>query len=140
VIRLVVATLLLAAIAVTVRLKSRGTAATRGITVSARTAVSRGAVVAIVEAEGRRLLIGAAANQVNVLADLGAAPARGRGADEAVAPAAPTGAGPGTSATPESATDDSLVHRLRRMTTRTADPALRPGLAVALRQETRRSR
>ncbi|MGZ4738294.1 MAG: flagellar biosynthetic protein FliO, partial [Ilumatobacteraceae bacterium] len=95
-IRLLVATLLLAAIAVTVRLKARGTGPTRSIKVSARAAVNRGAVVAIIEAEGRRLLIGAAANQVNILADLGsaatsaAAGESGEIVDVEPAPAAPS--------------------------------------------------
>ncbi|MGZ4672624.1 MAG: flagellar biosynthetic protein FliO [Ilumatobacteraceae bacterium] len=145
-IRLLVATLLLAAIAVTVRLKARGTGPTRSIKVSARAAVNRGAVVAIIEAEGRRLLIGAAANQVNILADLGsaatsaAAGESGEIVDVEPAPAAPswliTRRHVGSSAQSRA---DSFVQRVRQLTVRTADPTLRPRLADALREETRRA-
>ena len=59
-IRLLVATLLLAAIAVTVRLKARGVGATRSIKISARAAGNRGAASAITQAGGRRPPTGAA--------------------------------------------------------------------------------
>jgi flagellar biogenesis protein FliO len=142
-IRLLVATLLLAAIAVTVRLKARGTGPTRSIKISARAAVNRGAVVAIIEAEGRRLLIGAAANQVNILADLGSA----ADSDDDVGPVvevATPAAQPwlitrrhmGSSAR---STADTFVQRVRQLTVRTADPTRRPRLADALREETRRA-
>ncbi len=139
-IRLLVATLLLAAIAVTVRLKARGTGPTRSIKVSARAAVNRGAVVAIIEAEGRRLLIGAAANQVSILADLGHAVGPGDVVDDEATPSAPSGLITrrhiGSSVR---STGDSFVQRVRRLTVRTADPTLRPRLADALREETRRT-
>jgi flagellar biogenesis protein FliO len=136
-IRLLVATLLLAAIAVTVRLKARGTGPARTIKVSARAAVNRGAVVAIVEAEGRRLLIGAAANQVSILADLGAA--GGPVADEAK-PAAPSWLVTRRRITRSAApAEDTFVQRMRRLTVRTADPSRRPRLTDALREETRRT-
>jgi flagellar biogenesis protein FliO len=135
-IRLLVATLLLAAIAVTVRLKARGTGPARTIKVSARAAVNRGAVVAIVEAEGRRLLIGAAANQVNILADLGAS---GEPVADEATPAPSwllTRPRIGRVVLP---TDDTFVQRVRRLTVRTADPSRRPRLTDALREETRRT-
>ena len=136
-IRLLVATLLLAAIAVTVRLKARGTGPARTIKVSARAAVNRGAVVAIVEAEGRRLLIGAAANQVNILADLGAAgdPVAGEST-----PAAPSWLVTRRRISkPAAPAEDTFVQRMRRLTVRTADPSRRPRLTDALREETRRT-
>ncbi|MEY2443642.1 MAG: hypothetical protein QOE00_222 [Ilumatobacteraceae bacterium] len=143
-IRLLVATLLLAAIAVTVRLKARGTGTTRSIKISARAAVNRGAVIAIVEAEGRRLLIGAAANQVNILADLGAVgPIDDVVVDESTRSSAPTFASrmvvPRRSPKACSATGDTFVQRVRRLTVRTADPMHRPRLTEALREETRRT-
>ncbi len=129
-IRLLVATLLLAAIAVTVRLKSRGTGTTRAIKITGRAAVNRGAVVAIVEVEGRRLLIGASTNHVNVLADLGAgeadAHANGEVADDAPIIVRRT-------------SDGSLVQRVRKLTVRTVDPSARPTLTSALREGTRRA-
>jgi flagellar biogenesis protein FliO len=136
-IRLFVATLLLAAIAVTVRLKARGTGPARTIKVSARAAVNRGAVVAIVEAEGRRLLIGAAANQVSILADLGAST---DSVSEETTPSAPSWlvTRPRTSP-PVLAVGDGFVQRVRRLTVRTADPLQRPRLSDALREETRRT-
>lgn len=128
-IRLVVATLLLAAIAVTVRLKARGTGPARSIKVSARAAINRGAVVAIVEAEGKRLLIGAAASNVSVLAELGAVEPHDQQATPKPSAVKPV----------RIVSDDSLVHKLRRLTTRTADPTARPTTMVdALRQGTRR--
>ena len=140
-IRLLVAPLLLAAIAVTVRLKARGTGPTRSIKISARAAVNRGAVVAIIEADGRRLLIGAAANQVNILADLGSASGSGDVVDdEAPSPVAQpwlvTRRHIGSSARSSA---DTFVQRVRQLTVRTADPTRRPRLADALREETRRT-
>ena len=140
-IRLLVATLLLAAIAVTVRLKARGTGPTRSIKISARAAVNRGAVVAIIEADGRRLLIGAAANQVNILADLGSASGSGDVVDDEAPPRAAqpwlvTRRHMGSSARSSA---DTFVQRVRQLTVRTADPTRRPRLADALREETRRT-
>jgi flagellar biogenesis protein FliO len=131
-IRLVVATLLLAAIAVAVRLKARGTGPTRAIKVTARAAINRGAVIAVVEAEGRRLLIGAAANQVSVLAELGAAEAS-PGEDAVDAPTEPR---------PDvRSLSPTVVDRIRKATVRTADPQMRPTTVVAaLREGTRRHR
>jgi flagellar biogenesis protein FliO len=135
-IRLVVATLLLAAIAVTVRLKARGVGPTRSIKVSARAAINRGAVVAIVEAEGRRLLIGAAANSVNVLAELGTVAVAAE-SEEPASTSSPTPK-PLRTVAVAATDDDSLMHKLRRLTTRTADPAQRPNMIDAMRQGTRR--
>ncbi len=128
-IRLLVATLLLAAIAVTVRLKSRGTGTTRAIKITGRAAVNRGAVVAIVEVEGRRLLIGASTNHVNVLADLGDA--------DAVAAIDAPAVREVRAIRPPS--DGSLVQRVRKLTVRTVDPAARPTLTGALKEGTRRA-
>ncbi|MGZ4740335.1 MAG: hypothetical protein ACXVLM_14070, partial [Ilumatobacteraceae bacterium] len=92
------------------------------------------------------LLIGAAANQVNILADLGsaatsaAAGESGEIVDVEPAPAAPswliTRGHVGSSAKRSA---DSFVQRVRQLTVRTADPTLRPRLADALREETRRA-
>jgi len=150
-IRLLVATLLLAAIAVTVRLKARGAGTTRSIKVSARAAVNRGAVVAIIEAEGRRLLVGASANQVSLLADLGAAGGSDDAGPVSESPEPATPVSPLTpinlpsrgivsrrSSAPRPAGNETFVQRVRRLTVRTADPSLRPKIANALREETRR--
>jgi hypothetical protein len=101
-------------------------------------------VVAIVEAEGRRLLIGAAANQVNVLADLGAVSASDDVVlEESSATFTPTFASrmakPRHAGTAGRPADDTLVQRVRRLTVRTADPMRRPRLTEALREETRRT-
>ena len=68
-IRLLLVTLLLAGVALAVKLRSRSAAPARAIRVTSRLGVSRGAIVAVVEVDGRRLLIGAAPNQINLLAE-----------------------------------------------------------------------
>jgi flagellar biogenesis protein FliO len=64
-------TLLLAAIAVVLRLRARGTGQGRTMKITSRAAIGRGTSLLVVEVEGRRLLVGAAANQMNLLAELG---------------------------------------------------------------------
>jgi flagellar biogenesis protein FliO len=71
--RLLIVTVLLAAVAVVLALRNRNGVATRSLKVTARAGLSRNAAIVVVEVEGRRLLVGAAANSVNVLAELGPA-------------------------------------------------------------------
>ena len=73
--RLLIVTVLLATVAVVLALRNRNGVATRSLKVTARAGLSRNAAIVVVEVEGRRLLIGAAANSVNVLAELGPTPA-----------------------------------------------------------------
>ena len=84
------------------------------------------------------LLIGAAANQVNILADLGAAgdPVAGEST-----PAAPSWLVTRRRISKPAAApaEDTFVQRMRRLTVRTADPSRRPRLTDALREETRRT-
>ena len=128
--RLFVVTLLLAAVALALKLRSRNTTTTRAIKVTSRLTINRGSMIAVVEVDGRRLLVGAAANQVSLLAELADAPPL---ADpmtptpkntpdptpDLSRPARPTAAAPRST---------SLVEKARRMTTRTVEPRLRlPG-------------
>jgi flagellar biogenesis protein FliO len=129
--RLLVVTLLLAAVALALKLRSRNTTTTRAIKVTSRITINRGSMIAVVEVDGRRLLVGAAANQVNLLAELADAP-----------PAAEPTATPDPSPIPgalarlgslrprpsDSSTSTSLMEKARRMTTRSVEPRLRlPG-------------
>jgi flagellar biogenesis protein FliO len=68
--RLIVVTLLLAAVAVVLKLRTRTTTTTRSIKVTSRVSINRGSIVAVVEVDGRRLLVGAAANHVTFLTEL----------------------------------------------------------------------
>jgi len=72
--RLLIVTVLLAVVAVVLALRNRNGVATRSLKVTARAGLSRNAAIVVVEVEGRRLLVGAGANSVNVLAELGSAP------------------------------------------------------------------
>jgi len=71
--RLLIVTVLLAVVAVVLALRNRKGVATRSLKVTARAGLSRNAAIVVVEVEGRRLLVGAGANSVNVLAELGSA-------------------------------------------------------------------
>ncbi|MCU1396920.1 MAG: hypothetical protein JWN62_29 [Acidimicrobiales bacterium] len=68
--RLIVVTLLLAAVAIFLKLRNRTNTTTRAIKVTSRVTISRGSMIAVVEIDGRRLLIGAAPNQVNLITEL----------------------------------------------------------------------
>jgi flagellar biogenesis protein FliO len=108
--RLLVATVILAVVGLVVRARANSTPRLRGIRVTARTAIARGSVVAVVEIDDRRLLIGAGGQQVTLLAEL--------------APEPPLPFDPGAlPPVPENPT--SLVERFRQATSRTLDPAAR---------------
>jgi flagellar biogenesis protein FliO len=116
--RLLIVTVLLAAVAVVLALRNRNGVATRSLKVTARAGLSRNAAIVVVEVEGRRLLVGAAANSVNVLAELGPAVSTAETAtvddDIAVRPGlvvrpAPSGR--------------TALDRVRSMTTRSFAPA-----------------
>ena len=72
--RLVIVTVLLAVVAVFVFWRGRNAGPQRTVKVTARAGLARGSAVAVVEVDGRRFLLGAAGNTVNVLAELDAAP------------------------------------------------------------------
>jgi flagellar biogenesis protein FliO len=124
-IRLLVVTLLLAAVAVAVKLRTRSASPTKAIRVTSRLGVGRGTMVAVVEVEGRRLLIGSAPNQVTLLAELSSAPPAGD-PEPALGPT-PDPATPHRPSDPLQPveTSRSLVERARRATARTAEPRLR---------------
>ena len=69
-IRLLVVILLLGAVAIALKMRNRGTTTTKSMKITSRAAVSRGAVLLVVEVDGRRLLIGAAPNQINLITEL----------------------------------------------------------------------
>lgn len=71
--RLVIVTVLLAVVAVVVFWRGRSAGPQRTVKVTARAGLARGSAVAVVEVDGRRFLLGAAGNTVNVLAELDAA-------------------------------------------------------------------
>ena len=73
--RLVIVTVLLAVVAVVVFWRGRSAGPQRTVKVTARAGLARGSAVAVVEVDGRRFLLGAAGNTVNVLAELDAAAA-----------------------------------------------------------------
>jgi flagellar biogenesis protein FliO len=127
--KLFVVTLLLAAVALALKLRSRNATTVRAIKITSRTTINRGSMLAVIEVDGRRLLIGAAANQVNLLAELADAPpvepptstpdaVQTPGALARLAAMRPR-------ATAPTDTSTSLVEKARRMTTRTVEPRLR---------------
>lgn len=131
--RLVVATLLLAAIALFVHFRARD-GATVGLRVVSRAALNRNASVAVVEVEGRRLLVGAGANGVCLLSELPRDTDDGRGEVvevtlapevEVPAPVARSSTVPMPVAPAPSRGATTMLDRIRSMTVRTADPAAR---------------
>ena len=113
--RLILVTVALAAVALVIKLRSGKTPRTERLRVTARTALHRGAVIAVVEVEGRRLLIGAGAQQVSLIAELSEIPdnAPKRPERPSELPVVPE-------------IDQSIIEKFRRATTRTLDPAMRP--------------
>jgi flagellar biosynthetic protein FliO len=94
-----------------------------GVRVLGRTAVTRNAVVAVVEIAGRRFLVGAGDQSVTLLSELDpAAPVGG--------PTIPLSAGtdvaPARPAMPSDRPWMGLIHRLQLMTVRTALPKADP--------------
>lgn len=115
--RLIIATVLLAVVLAVLVMRRGNPARTRAIKVTARTALHRGAFVAVVEVDGRRLLVGAGAQQITLLTELDPAP------PAPVEPAADAVGSPGWAST--SAADPSgdqppmsMLERVRRATTR----------------------
>lgn len=115
--RLIIATVLLAVVLAVLVLRRGNPVRTRAIKVTARTALHRGAFVAVVEVDGRRLLVGAGAQQITLLTELGPEP---------LAPVEPTTDGAGTPGPASAAAADSsgdqppmsMLERVRRATTR----------------------
>ena len=133
--KLLVVTLLLAAVAVALKLRTRNTTTARAIKITSRITINRGSMIAVVEVDGRRLLVGAAANQVNLIAELADAPPHDPLATTPGLTPDPTST-PGAlarlaSMRPRPTTDSpaslpaSIVEKARRMTTRTVEPRLR---------------
>ena len=133
--RLIVVTLLLAAVAIVLKLRTRKTTSTRSIKVTSRITIGRGSMIAVVEVDGRRLLVGAAPNQVSLIAELADTPPLDPTAMSPMG-ASPVGPSPTFAPTPTtrsvaaepSIREDvptTLVDRVRRMTARTVEPRLR---------------
>ena len=142
--RLIVVTLLLAIVAVVLKSRTKGTKSSRTIRVTSRVTINRGAMVAVVEVDGRRLLVGASATQVNLLSELGE---NEQPLETDDAPSStPIGAAlasrlsglrqrptlktrPTTVAVPSAALavepGGNLIDKVRSMTTRTSEPRLR---------------
>jgi hypothetical protein len=118
--RLIVATILLAVVLAVLVLRRGSPARTRVIKVTSRAALHRGAFVAVVEVDGRRLLVGAGAQQVTLLTELDPEPptppepASGGTATPPVGGAAPTTSAPG----PTEGVAAGILERVRRATTR----------------------
>lgn len=112
--RLIVASVLLVVILIALVARRGGPARARSIKITSRTALHRGAYVAVIEVDGRRLLVGAGTQHVTLLTELGPAP-------EPLADAAPTGSTvPGTPIPGAGAPDrPTLADRVRQATTRT---------------------
>ncbi len=119
--RLILVTVLLAAVALVVRLRSGKAPKSERLRVTARTALHRGAAIVVVEVDGRRLLVGAASQQVTLLTELEPVPAevgsRHRDERPSALPVVP-------------AVAPTVLERVRRATSRTLDPA---ALAAARR-------
>lgn len=113
--RLVIVTVALAAVALMLRLRGGRTAKTHQLRVTARTALHRGAVLLVVEIEGRRLLIGAGTQQIQLLTELEPVPDDG-----------PVHRKPELPSELPAVPDDAatILERFRRATSRTLDPDL----------------
>lgn len=129
--RLVVVTVLLAVVAAATMLRNRRTVPGRSVRITARAGLSRHASLAVVEIDGRRLLVGASSNAVNVLAELDPHPVIELPASSDRLEVTTVGEGvalPASSAFTAGpavvAATGSIVDRLRGMTVRTT-PATR---------------
>jgi flagellar biogenesis protein FliO len=115
--RLIVATVLLAIVLAVLVLRRGSPARTRVIKVTARAALHRGAFVAVVEVDGRRLLVGAGAQQVTLLGELDPEPPESSDpATEGAATPPAGGVSPAAGGLPGPAA--GLLERVRRATTR----------------------
>lgn len=131
-IRLVIVTVLLAVVAAFTFVRGRGNGLQRTVKVTARAGLARGSSIAVVEIDGRRFLLGAAANAVNVLAELDPIPPADQEppstpASRSPLPGSPAPVGPtaGDGSTGPAAGGTPL-DRLRSMTVRTPGAARRP--------------
>jgi flagellar biogenesis protein FliO len=133
--RLIIVILVLAALALVLRKRTGSVARLHAIKVTARATMHRGASIAVVEVDGRRLLVGAGTQTVSLIADLGTVDAdvphgsitetTARAELPPAAPAAPLLATPADPLMLIDAAPTSFVDKVRRATTRTADPGLR---------------
>jgi hypothetical protein len=119
--RLIVATILLAIVLAVLVLRRGSPVRTRVIKVTSRAPLHRGAFVAVVEVDGRRLLVGAGAQQVTLLTELDPQPPTPPEAVSDGAATPPAGGMaprpmPGTGAPGGLAT--GILERVRRATTR----------------------
>ncbi len=114
--RLIIVTIALAVVAVVLRRRVSASPKVTQLKVTARTALHRNAVIAVVEIEGRRLLVGAASQQICLLTELEPVPVESR---QRVRPELP-------SELPTVLEDSpALLERVRRATSRTLDPVTR---------------
>lgn len=131
-IRLVIVTVLLAVAAAFTFVRGRGSGLQRTVKVTARAGLARGSSIAVVEIDGRRFLLGAAANAVNVLAELDPVGPTDHEPPPGPTPRPPLPGGPlpagptvGDAASAPVAAGTPL-DRLRSMTVRTPGAARRP--------------
>jgi hypothetical protein len=135
--RLIIVTLILAALALVLRKRSGSVTRLHAIKVTARATMHRGASIAVVEIDGRRLLVGAGTQTVSLIADLGTVDPGDRAAHGTItettaraellpaAPVSPIVVGTTDPMMVIDSTPTSFVDKVRRATTRTADPAVR---------------
>lgn len=145
--RLIAVTLLLAVLAIVLKVRTRGTTTGRAIKVTSRMAVGRNAMIAVVEVEGQRLLIGTGGSQVTLLGVLNN-PGQPNDASQSRALAAVENVTSHESLehaiaqpinlraieVPVAPRPSSLLDRARRMTARTADVQLRVPKRTAARR------
>jgi flagellar biogenesis protein FliO len=123
---LVIVTVLLGALALVLRKRTGATGRVNAIRVPARAALHRGATIAIVEIDGRRLLVGAGAQGVSLITELDAHP--GSPVIEAPRrrdPLPSSGRSPRHIPSPLSPNPRRCSTTCARATTRTADPVAR---------------
>lgn len=144
--RLIIVILILAALALVLRKRTGNVARLHAIKVTARATMHRGASIAVVEVDGRRLLVGAGAQSINLIADLGVADPDARSGNGTImettaraellpaAPSSPIVVGATDTMTVIDSAPSSFVDKVRRATTRTADPALRTATVRSVRR------
>lgn len=144
--RLIIVILILAALALVLRKRTGTVARLHAIKVTARATMHRGVSIAVVEVDGRRLLVGAGAQTVSLIADLGTVdpddrPAHGTITETTAraellpaAPVSPIVVGATDPMAVIDSTPTSFVDKVRRATTRTADPAVRAATVRSVRR------
>ena len=127
-IRLAIATVILAVALVLVRRRQRRSPGAETLRVTSRTGISRGVLAAVLEVEERRFLVTITASSTTLVAELGSLPAAAFGPVPAAVPpalaGAPTAVRPTAAHGPETADAASFLERIRARTVRTFDAEL----------------